>query len=819
MKNTATILVCLILLSGSLLGQTNITNQFISRYHTYKGTTLPYRLFIPAGYSRDKHYPIVLCLHGSGSRGSDNVSQITSNRLATSWADPTNQVKYPCFVVAPQCPANGNWYTDISRLPIRPELAVANNILDSLAQEFAIDTNRFYVTGLSMGGYGTWELIIRFPRRFAAAVPMAGGVDQAYANSCMSVPIWDFHGALDSQVPVEYSRFMMDALRALGRPVVYTHCRNLDCTGLSDSTIAMYVQSHADLFYTEYQNGGHTSDVWNESYDYPYLFPWVFDKYKKQPDAITLSNLKSHRVLNGIVPVNWSSMMPGDSVELWFSSDAGTTWQPLARSAPNTGTFLWNTSLTQDCAFGQIQVFLKNSGRFIIGSDRSLFLNIDNHGNGPPFVSLLNDEFTTGMVFDQDSLDLRLLAGDPEGAPLAASVEYSPDGGRTFGQIDSYTALSDTLLQTRRIGIGPLPNSPQAVIELVMSEKNSLSQAKTYPFAKITPRVSGPSVTHTAGKGAATVAVHVLNPSAMTGHRYLITFKDSSAGGKQYAVRDVDRGVDVVQHATQLDGAAEGPLFDGIRLVIKDLAVPYVDTDSTRWLKGSGTLQVEVSIPVFIGRTLVQGVPDPFDYLITLFNTNVDTSKAGFGLDATPMKFIVRNLTTDTKADVIYYDANGNNTIGPSDYICILGPDSLGKLRPSWQLRFVGGSEVTVPVPGDEFLLRTVKGVTAADVYQFTATVTSVSRSASPQAFSLEQNFPNPFNPSTTIRYSLGRAASVKLVVFNLLGQPVATLVEWEQQAGVHVVRFDPRNLASGVYFYRLQAGTFVETKRLLILR
>ena len=816
MKYTVTLLMSLILLSCNLFGQA-IVDGFIARSHTYMGTTLPYRLFIPTSYSSAKKYPIVLCLHGSGESGTDNTSQLTAYPMATSWADPANQLKYPCFVVAPQYPGTGTWSLGAS-LPIRPELAVANNILDSLTREFAIDTNRFYVTGLSDGGFGTWDLIIRFPGRFAAAIPISGGEDPANAIDCVGVPIWDFHGALDETVPVHWSRDMINALHALGRPVVYTHCHNIDCTGLPDSTIAMYVQSHADLFYTEFQNTGHTGSTWSAGYNYPYLFPWVFDKYKKRPGAITLSNLKSHRVLNGIEPVTWSSTTPGDSVELWFSSDAGTTWRSVARSAPNTGTFSWNTSLTPDCAFGMIQVFLKNSG-FIVGSDRSSFLAINNQVNGPPFVSLLGDEFTTGMVFDQDSLDLRFLAGDPEHDPLAASIDYSLDGGRTYGQVDSYSPSSDTLPQTRRIEIGPLPNSAQAVIELIVSDGNSLSRAKTFPFAKITPRLLGPSVTHTAGGGGAKVTVHVLNPPAVTGHRYQVTFKDSSTGGKQYAVRDVDRGVDVVQRATQLDGVMEGPLFDGIRLVIKDVSVPYVNTDSTRWVKGSATMHVQVYVPErFIGSDIVKGVADPYDYRITLFNTIVDTSKAGFGVDPTPMKFMVWNLTTNTKADVVYYDANGSNTIGSFDEVDILEPDSLGKLRLSWAMLFVTEAGDTLPVPGDEFLLRTVKGATAADVYQFTATVLSATRNPAPQAFLLEQNFPNPFNPSTTIRYSLGRAAHVKLVVFSLLGQQVATLVDGEQEGGVHQVRFNPRNLATGVYFYRLQAGTFVDTKKFLLL-
>ncbi|HUI63721.1 MAG TPA: T9SS type A sorting domain-containing protein [Bacteroidota bacterium] len=817
MKYIALLVSCLILLSGNLFAQA-IVDGFVARSHTYMGTTLPYRLFIPANYSSAQKYPVVLCLHGSGEAGTDNVSQLTIEPTATVWADPANQAKYPCFVVAPQYPSGGTWSLSLS-LPIRPELAVANNILDSLAREFSIDTNRFYVTGLSDGGFGSWDIIIRFPGRFAAAIPMSGGADPAYADSCVGVPIWDFHGAIDAVVPVQYSRVMIDALHSLGRSVVYTNCHNLDCTGLADSTIAMYVQSHADLFYTEFQNTGHTPETWSMGYNYPYLFPWVFDKYKKRPGAITLSNLKSHRVLSGIAPITWSSSAPGDSVELWFSSDAGTTWRALQHSAPNTGTFLWNTSLAPDCAFGVIQVFLKDSG-FIVGSDRSSFLAIDNHGTGPPFVSLQGDEFTTGAVFDQDSVDLSLLAGDPEGAPLSASVDYSADGGKTFGQFDSYTANPDTLWQTRRIGIRPLPNSPQAVIELIMNDGHSLSQAKTFPFAKITPRLAGSSVTHTAGTGAATVTVHVLTPSAVTGDRYQITFQDSTGVGKQYAVRDIDRSTDVVQHATALDGVTEGPLFDGIRLVIKDVPVPYVNSDSTRWVKGSATMHVHVYVPRrVIGPSVYQGVADPFDFKLTLFSTIVDTSKAGFGVNATPMKFMVWNLTTNTKADVAYYDANGNNTIGSFDEVDIIEPDTLGKPRLSWAMLFVAEAGDTLPVPGDEFLLKTVKGVTAADVYQFTATVTSIARSTAPQTFSLEQNYPNPFNPSTTIRYSLGRAAHVRLTVFSLLGQQVATVVNGEQEAGSHEVKFDGRNFASGVYFYRLQAGSFAQTKKLMILK
>jgi hypothetical protein len=94
-----------------------------------------------------------------------------------------------------------------------------------------------------------------------------------------------------------------------------------------------------------------------------------------------------------------------------------------------------------------------------------------------------------------------------------------------------------------------------------------------------------------------------------------------------------------------------------------------------------------------------------------------------------------------------------------------------------------------------------------------------LSTSNTPTQFSLSQNYPNPFNPSTIIRYGLPLRSQVALNIYNTLGQQVATLVNRNEEAGYHSVRFDGSNLASGAYFYRLQAGTYVETRKLLLLR
>lgn len=810
MKYSLALVICAALLQGNLRAQPDIVNKFVYRSLTYDGTTLPYRLFIPDMYSSTRPYPLMLVLHSAAERGTDNVLQLTNSRIATCWADSTAQVKHPCFVVAPQCPPNGGWSSSDPTSPIRPELAAVNQIIDSLAREFSIDTNRIYVTGFSMGGSGTWDIIMRFPERFAAAVPMSGGANPAYAYKCGDVPVWDFHGTVDQLVSVQYSRMMIDSLRVLGRSAVYTHCHNLDCSGLPDSTIDMQVRSHADLLYTEIMNAGHTYGIWGSSSNYPFLPPWVFDKHKERPGSIALSNLKSYTALSGNVSISWSSST-GDSVEIWFSPDAGTSWQAIA-NAPNTGTFLWNCALVPDCAFGSVRSFLKTGDGFIVGSDRSSYFAVNNTQNGAPFVRLLNEEFTTGVVLAQDSLDLSVLAGDPAGASLSASLQYSGDGGSTFSQFDFYTAATNPAPQTRRISIGSLPNSNRAVVELTVDNGKLTARATSFPFAKITPRLPGPAVTHTAGASGATFTVHVISPSALTGHHYQVKFDDTSFAQKQYMVRDVDLGTIVVQNATELDGVKEGPLFDGIRLVIADVTVPRVITDSTRWTTGSATLNPIVRVPY-------GGKPNFYDYRITLYSAVVDTSKGGFGPGAAPMKFLVWNLTKNRKADVAYTDVNGDHTIGPDVTVYILEPDSTGSPGLTWSLIFVEEEGDILPVPGDQFVLCTVKPLTSSDVYEFVGTIASVQPGAVPPAFSLGQNYPNPFNPSTTISYQLAAASEVHLVVYDLLGREVAVLVNEKQPAGNHRVKWEAGRSSSGVYFYRLTAGSFRETRKMLVIR
>ena len=262
-------------------------DKFEKRSHTFGDTTMPYRLCPPDFYDPSQNYPLVLCLHGAGERGIDNQIHIDVHRMATSWADSANQKNYPCFVVAPQCPEDNRWVDNdwslgefrMSDIPTSNEMLTLVDLLDSLTTEFSVDTNRFYITGLSMGGYGTWDMITRYPDMFAAAIPMSGGGDSTRTERIKHIPVWAFHGGNDTTVPPDGSRQMITSLENQGLEAFYTHCQQGDCTGKSEEEIQAAMANDARLLYTELEGLGHV--MWAESYDYPYLFPWVFSQNKQ----------------------------------------------------------------------------------------------------------------------------------------------------------------------------------------------------------------------------------------------------------------------------------------------------------------------------------------------------------------------------------------------------------------------------------------------------------------------------------------------------------------------------------------------------------
>lgn len=189
---------------------------------------LPYRIFAPAGAAGP--VPLVLFLHGAYERGADNRRQLELQTAPMVFSCVEVQRRYPCFMVAPQCPEGQQWvdmpwgeFRGVQ--PPEPTWALAASVAlirHLLASERRIDPARVVVTGFSMGGYGAWDAIIRWPELFRAAVPICGGGDEGTVLGIKDKPVWAFHAEDDDVVPVVRSRKMIEAMRAVGGSPRYT---------------------------------------------------------------------------------------------------------------------------------------------------------------------------------------------------------------------------------------------------------------------------------------------------------------------------------------------------------------------------------------------------------------------------------------------------------------------------------------------------------------------------------------------------------------------------------------------------------------------
>ena len=197
-----------------------------------------YLLYFPKEYGKaDTRWPMIVFLHGAGERGDDLelVKKHGPPKIAEEKED------FPFVVLSPQCP-EGNWW--------ERENLIA--LLDEIVANYDIDEERIYLTGLSMGGFGTWALAVDHPGLFAAIAPICGGGSRWHASLLKDTPVWAFHGRKDDVVPLIRSKEMVDAVKAAG----------------------------GDAKLTVYRDAGH--DSWTRTYDNPALYEWLLSHKRKR---------------------------------------------------------------------------------------------------------------------------------------------------------------------------------------------------------------------------------------------------------------------------------------------------------------------------------------------------------------------------------------------------------------------------------------------------------------------------------------------------------------------------------------------------------
>jgi predicted peptidase len=221
------------------------TVQIEDESHNTQTVQVSYLLYLPESYGQDpqQRWPLILFLHGRGERGED-LQLLKKHPLPRILED---QSDFPAIVISPQLSLQRLWWADL----IDP----LNALLDQIQVEYAVDPQRVYLTGLSMGGFGSWEYILRYPERFAAVVPVSGGYREGSRlipeNICdlKDIPIWVFHGGSDTIVPSFHSEILVEALRACGSHVRFTRYAGME---------------HEDAFL--------------QAYAEPELFSWLFSQ-------------------------------------------------------------------------------------------------------------------------------------------------------------------------------------------------------------------------------------------------------------------------------------------------------------------------------------------------------------------------------------------------------------------------------------------------------------------------------------------------------------------------------------------------------------
>jgi len=204
-----------------------------------KTVAINYLLYLPKDYGKDgkKLWPMILFLHGAGERG-DNLEAVKKHgppKLVAAGKE------LPFVIVSPQCPGD-DWWTSVEMVDTLSALS------DEMVARHRVDPDRIYLTGLSMGGFGTWEMALTFPKRFAAIAPICGRGRPYQANRIKNVPAWVFHGGKDPVVPLKDSEDMVNALKKAGAK---------------------------EVKFTVYPEAGH--DSWTEAYNNPELYSWFLE--------------------------------------------------------------------------------------------------------------------------------------------------------------------------------------------------------------------------------------------------------------------------------------------------------------------------------------------------------------------------------------------------------------------------------------------------------------------------------------------------------------------------------------------------------------
>ena len=551
-------------------------------------------------------------------------------------------------------------------------------------------------------------------------------------------------------------------------------------------------------------------------------------KVENVNNRISILEPVSHNILKGTETISWTSNYSGGYVDIWYSPDAGDTWKNIVTNNVNNGSYSWKTNLYSDCTFGKLKFLIKDNNKNLIGINESNYFSIDNSGSSSPYIKILNNQFSPDSVFTNSVYNFNLLIGSNKNDSLLCKVYYSTANDTNLYLSQTFFVRPDTSVQLIPVNFNDITNSTQLKIKLEVTDGNSSWSAATPYFNKQTPRQSVDSTNYKKVSWHSQVKIKIIkvDPSKFTGDNYQITFDDtSSLAQKTLSVYDLTKQKYVLSNVPLIP-FTESPVFDGLSLYNEDITTS-IDSSRSGWNKTQpNNLNYILTQLVLMNKNLVS-IRYPFDYMFVFSNSYNDSSNSlqvfkdnGINLPTKKTNFNIYDITNKNNPIKVQYamtETTKQDTLSANDIVFI--SDSAGKAL-SWRVMFTGGDTSHIPNGGDTLYLYTQKGLSFYDTLNIFGLISDVKIiNQIPLTFKLEQNYPNPFNPSTIIQYNLPKTSKVSLKIYDILGRVVGTLVNGTQNAGKYSIEFNASRYASGVYFYRLQAGDNVSIKKMVLLK
>jgi len=418
---------------------------------------------------------------------------------------------------------------------------------------------------------------------------------------------------------------------------------------------------------------------------------------------------------------------------------------------------------------------------------------------------------------------ISLISGDADGEPVEVDLFYK------IGQYYDWQFLADNVQNNYyEFDSGELPNTNDFYLKAIVtsSSDSGFYNVKHITINNIRPIYPDSTLILYKNTPATGIfEVRVVDPSGLTGDDY-VTFFEKAGNRVTYDVVNLATGLKLIDDATEINGNLEGPYFEGLRL--------FVDNDPLEEIDSLSGWNNEGPFPIYFFPSFPYpqwNPPKRSDYRIEIDELGADTSSYwiynGNVLPSIPVNFKVYNISEERYINFAFYERDftgggghftrSNNVV--RDYIFLLEtsqPDTISNI-----ISLAECDSCFNPQEGDIYLHYITKPFYAGDsIFFSTQNITSVIEDNNlPQAFILEQNYPNPFNPKTKIRFKLPEKTYVQLEIFDILGRRVSTLIKKEMNAGTYETEFDGHRFASGIYIYRIQAGSFISSKKMILLK